>query len=132
MYQKKMGDYAPYQHSLARRGIRYKPLAFSCYGRAHPEALATLTAIAKQTARRRGLPGHEGILRRTLAGVAVEIWKRAAAMVRACLPRDSVEEHALLLGVDPAGADAEAQDLERSAPAARSLVRVAGPSAWWA
>ena len=42
MYQKKMSDYAPYLRSLNRQGIRYKPLTFSCYGRGHPEALATL------------------------------------------------------------------------------------------
>ena len=64
----------------------------------HPEATAALTSIAQRAARRKGLASHHRVLRRALAGVSVQIWKRAAAMIPTCLPRESPEEVALLFG----------------------------------
>jgi len=68
----------------------------SCYGRAHPEAVETLTALARTAARKRGLADYRPLLRRANATIAIQIWSRAAAMVQACLPDLPPEEVSLL------------------------------------
>ena len=98
MHRKKLQTYEPYLEELERQNIRYVPLAFSSYGRVHPEAAATFATIAQQAARRKGLASHNGLLRRAMASVGVQLWKRAAAMVTACLPRETREEVAMLFG----------------------------------
>ena len=87
---------------MAAEGVQYLPMAFSCYGRLHPDALRILEKMAQKPARRRGFGSHKLILRRALVRVGVEIWRRAAKMVLACLPQPSEAEAALLFGEDPA------------------------------
>ena len=82
--------------------MQYLPLAFSCYGRVHPDAHRILETMARKAARRRGFGSHRLILRRALVRIGVEIWRRAAKMVQACLPQPSEAEAALLFGEDPA------------------------------
>ena len=72
------------------------PLVWSAYGRAHPEAESVLHTLAVHAARRRGLRGHRLILRRSRVAIGVAIWRWAAAMVHACLPKLTAEEEAIL------------------------------------
>ena len=64
MFQTKLDKYRPYFEALSAQDIRYMPLVFSCYGRVHPQAEATLDTIARVAARRRGLGDHHLLLRR--------------------------------------------------------------------
>ena len=102
MYQQKLDKYRPHFEALSAQGIRYKPLVFSSFGRLHPQAHADLEAVARTAARRRGLGDHKLLLRRAAGRIGVAIWRRAAAMVRSCLPQPSAEEIALVYGMDPA------------------------------
>ena len=86
MRQEKVAEYANHLEELAEQNVVYRPLAFSAFGRVHPDATVLLTSVAQRAARRRGLGDHRSILRRAMAKVGVQIWRRAAAMVRACLP----------------------------------------------
>jgi len=103
MRREKVAAYETDRPELEEQGIFYRPLTFSAYGRPHPEATAIMTTIAQRAARRRGVANHELILRRAQVKVGVQLARRAARMVLACLPRLSVSEAALLFGADPAG-----------------------------
>jgi len=107
MRRRKVGEYAGHVEELAEQAIYYRPLTFSAFGRVHPEAVALLTNVAKVAARRRGLGDHRLLLRRAMVKVGVQLARRVAAMVRACLPRLSDEEAGLLFGADPAGVGGE-------------------------
>jgi len=65
-----------------------------------------MEAITRRAARKRGFLDHKLLFRRALASIGVLVWRRAAAMIRSCLPRATAEEMALLFGHDPA-ADGE-------------------------
>ena len=60
--------------------------------------MAVLSGIAQRAARRKGLGEYHLLLRRALAGISVQIQRRAAAMIRTCLPRESNEEIRQLFG----------------------------------
>ena len=60
-----------------------------------------MEAIARRAARKKGFADHRLLLRRSLASVAVLIWRHASSMVRSCLPKGTAEEMALLFGHDP-------------------------------
>ena len=96
MHARKLDDYRGHLAELAAAGITYVPIVWSAYGRAHPEAQAALRALALRAARRRGLRCHRPLLRRAEAAIGVAIWRRAAAMVHACLPALTPEEERLL------------------------------------
>ena len=55
-------------------------------------ATGIIRALAKKAARRHGLLNASLFERRAHAKIGVEIWRRAARMVMACLPRASDEE----------------------------------------
>ena len=59
---------------------------------------AALDTIARVAARRRGLGDHRLLLRRAKGRIGVAIWRRAAAMIRSCLPQLTAEEAGLLFG----------------------------------
>ena len=61
------------------------------YGRPHANTLRIIHQLAKRAARRRGLQSAAQLERRPCAKVGVEIWRRAAHMVIACLHRTSDE-----------------------------------------
>ena len=105
MWEKKRDHYAAHLDGMARRGQRYVPLVFSCYGRAHPDTEDSLELIARQAARRMGMADHAPLLRRTRAAVGVALCRRAAAMVRACLPKLSRDSAQLLYGCGDGGAE---------------------------
>ena len=122
MVQRKLQTYAAYQGELDRRGVRFVPIAFSCYGRVHPEAAASIHRLAAAAARRQGA-AHAGTLeRRARCWISVAIIRRAVAMMRACLPPLTAEQAAVLEGADVAGAEAG----PCAASAAASLVQGAG------
>ena len=87
-------------------GVTYVPVVLSCYGRWHADSAVTLERVCQQAARRLGIADHRPILRRAQAAAGVAIWRRAAAMARACLPAPSAEAMAALFG-DVDGEDAD-------------------------
>ena len=100
MWRKKRGTYAPHFDEMRAFGVTCIPMVISCYGRWHPESAVTLERVCVQAARRLGLADHEPLLRRARAAAGVAVWRRAAAMARACLPRPSAAELALIFGED--------------------------------
>ena len=112
MFQRKLGTYESYLPQLEAQGIQYKPVVFSCYGRLHPEAASIIEAVSKQAARRRGFGDHRLLLRRAHAAIGVQIWRRAAAMIRICLPRLTPEGASLMFGADPTS-DGAVETLEQ-------------------
>ena len=98
MFRRKCQDYSQFEAELLLQGIVYRPMVFSAFGRAHPETQLILETLAVQAARRRGLQDHKLILRRTYAAIGVEIARRGARMVSACLPHLAEHEVSLLLG----------------------------------
>ena len=67
-------------------------MVWSAFGRPHAAAVGIIRALAKKAARRRGLLNASLFERRAHAKISVEIWRRAARMVMACLPRVTDEE----------------------------------------
>ena len=86
MRVRKRGVYSRHLGALEAEGVQYRPLVWSCWGREHPDTTAVLTQLARQAARRRGLLCHWPLLRRVRARVGAALARRAAAMLRACLP----------------------------------------------
>ena len=83
---RKRETYAKYLDALEAEGVEYRPLVWSCWGREHPETTAVLTGLARRAARRRGLVSHKPLLRQARAQVGAALARRAAGMLRACLP----------------------------------------------
>jgi hypothetical protein len=86
MRLRKRAAYARHLPALQAEGIEYRPLVWSCWGREHPDTTAALTQLARQAARRRGFPEHAALLRRARAQIGAAIARRAAGMLRACMP----------------------------------------------
>ena len=105
MWSRKREHYADYADDMRQQGLQYLPVVFSCYGRVHPDSRNVLERIAGQAARRLGVQDGQLLLRRARASIGVAIWRRAAAMARACLPKLSPQSAALLLGACDAEAD---------------------------
>ena len=61
------------------------PLVWNAFGRPHARTTKVLQTLAHQAARRRGGDGR-ALYKRAHAQITVEIWRRAARMVQACLP----------------------------------------------
>ena len=105
MHRVKHGRYAPYAAELEQANVRYEPMVWSAFGRPHPKTVSIMQTLAKKASRRRGLTSPQILLRRANAKIATEIWRRAARMLMACLPRGGEEEQ-----------EAEVVDLGRSEP----------------
>ena len=97
---RKREHYADYLVKLKQNGVRYQPLFFSAYGRAHLETDSVLLSLAVRAARLRGLRDHRPILKRVRKSISVQIWKQATSMVLACLLVLDREEERLLFGCD--------------------------------
>ena len=82
----KRGNYASHEDELRRAGIVHKPVVWSAYGRPHLDAIRVMIAIARNTARRRGVSNFRGLARGLAARITVELWRRAASMVLRCWP----------------------------------------------
>jgi hypothetical protein len=100
MYRTKEARYAPYSSELQRENVKYQPLVWSAFGRPHPETSAVLTRLAKKGPRRQGQLSSQQLLKRANARIGLEIWRRAARMVMACLPRLQEDEEAEQGGSD--------------------------------
>ena len=99
MFDRKRNDYKRHLHELeVQQGIAYRPMVWSTWGRAHPEALQILTNLAIQAARRRGLRDHRLLLRRVRAAIGVQLMRRAVRMLHSCMPHLEDAEAQLLLG----------------------------------
>ena len=83
----KMEKYAEHRQDLLDQGIMYEPIIFSAYGRAETRANELLKLAAAKAARQRGMASSTGLLKWWRRQIAAEIWRRAARMVHACLPR---------------------------------------------
>ena len=92
MVTKKLDKYAPHRSALERQNIEYRPLPFSCYGRPHPDTIATLRTLTKRIARRRGCSDGEWRYRRLRSKIVTQIWARAARMVRSSWPDKEIHE----------------------------------------
>ena len=80
----------PFASALEAGGVEYKPITFSCFGRPHPDAVALVRALGRRIARRRGTEAHIEE-RRLAAHIGVEIWRRAARMLRQCMPNTAAD-----------------------------------------
>ena len=86
MRLKKRTTYSRVLGALEAEGVEYTPLIWSCWGREHPDTTAVLIQLARQAARRRGYADHLPLLGRARAHIGAAIARRAAAMLRACVP----------------------------------------------
>jgi hypothetical protein len=94
MRRRKVHRMEPFAAELENGGIMYKPVVFSCFGRPHADAKKLIQGFARRLARR---PGTEAAVeeRRLAARIGQQVWRRAARMVRRCLPSaadDAAEE----------------------------------------
>ena len=126
MWKKKMDYYGPHLPALEQQDIRSRPLTFTTFGRCHPEADQILDFDARNAAKKYGSLDHTLILRRCKMAIGVALWRRAAAMVRMCMPPLDSACLALVYGGDPASTADPAADAAGSADAARSLVGSGG------
>jgi hypothetical protein len=94
----KLHNYADVLRELEAQNIEYLPATISCYGRRHPCVTQILTQAAISAARRKGIGSHSAILRRWFRQIASEIWKRAAKMIHACMPKEPSETDYLMAG----------------------------------
>ena len=83
MRQRKLDRMRPFAAELEAGGVEYKPITFSCFGRPHPDATRLIRTLARKLARRNGTEAHVEE-RRIAARIGVEVWRRAAHMLRAC------------------------------------------------
>ena len=98
MKQDKLRYYEAHLPELENQGVLYKPATFSSFGRRHPDTTKIMTLAARRAARYRGLSDHRNLLNRWCRSVAAAVWRRAARMVRACLPGDSAMAEFCLTG----------------------------------
>ena len=87
MRQDKLDYYEQHLPDLEAQGIAYMPMTFTAYGRRHPSATKMLIHAATKVARQRGQVATKGLLKSWQRQLAAEVWRRAARMVRACMPK---------------------------------------------
>ena len=103
----KMRDYGPVLQELAATGVEYRPLPISAYGRLHLDTTRTLEALARTAARRRGLGDFRPLLAWARTNLRVQVWRRAASMVHACLLEAEHDDAHSAVGRDPSSAVAD-------------------------
>ena len=62
-------------------------LIWSSWGRPHSEASDCVAWASNQAVRIRNLPCHRVVQRRWEAAIGTEVWRRAVAMLRSCMPQ---------------------------------------------
>ena len=95
--QRKLDKYAGVLDELVAEGYDYRPLVWSCWGRAGTDAAAAIRTLSAAAARRRGLADDAPLARRARALIGARLWRRVGAMVRVCLQKVSSEDVADLL-----------------------------------
>ena len=98
MRAQKFDHYAAFLRELEMQNIQYLPATISCYGRRHPSVTQILIQASRAAARRRGTSSHKAIYRRWCQVLASKVWQRAARMVMACLPKETIETELLVDG----------------------------------
>ena len=88
MKEDKLDRYKAYEHELGEQGITYAPATFTAYGRRHPDVTRMLDIAATKVARHQGLSSGGGLARSWKRNLCAELWRRAARMIRACIPSD--------------------------------------------
>ena len=121
MNTRKRDHYGSYLTELEQNGVRYQLLVFSAYGRTHLEADSVLLSLAVRASRRRGLRDYRPILKRVRKSISVQIWKRAASMVLACLPVLDVVEERLPFGCDAVDIEASGNQNDDPYPGSGQL-----------
>ena len=86
MRNDKLDKYAPFEEEVGRQGITYAPATFTAFARSHPSTTKMLQTAAAKVARQQGLANGKSLVKHWRREVAAEIWRRAARMIRACLP----------------------------------------------
>ena len=99
MHRRKMGTCAAHFAALRAQGVQYRPLVLSAFGRLHPEAACTISALAAAAARRQICTLTRRRKRSSNARPSTAPCRRAVAMVRCCLPPLGPAAAAALLGV---------------------------------
>ena len=80
----KIAKYGDHIQDLEAAGICFRPAAFSCYGRFHPDVTRMLTTAASKAVRRSG-GDQKSLLRQWKKDLSTTIWARAASMVQRCV-----------------------------------------------
>ena len=83
--REKMTKYGPILPELRQQGIRYVPVAVSCFGRRGQDLDAVLRAAAVKFVRQAGSVDHKRLQRKWEQRLSVVVWRRAARMVHRCL-----------------------------------------------
>ena len=109
MRLRKQARMLPYAPELEAGGVDFKPVTFSCYGRPHADSARLLLSLGRRLARRKGTEAHVGT-RQLAARIGVEIWRRAARMLRLCLPDTAADE------IEPPGLPLAEEVLRRVGP----------------
>jgi hypothetical protein len=89
----KLRKYRRHLATLQSNGIAYKPIIWTAWGRAHPDAISVLRSLAITAARRRGLISASAMLAESRLNIALELQARAARMVMKCLPLPEEDEN---------------------------------------
>ena len=87
----KLRKYRRHLLEMQANGITYKPIIWTAWGRAHPDAIAILRSLALKAARRRGMVSAGELMADTRLCIALELQARTARMIMACLPRPGDE-----------------------------------------
>ena len=90
--KRKLRSYRAVAEELARSGVDYRPMPWSCFGREHADTSTVLEALARRAARRLGRASHLPLLAKVRADVGVALARRAARMVLKCLARSGGAE----------------------------------------
>ena len=102
---RKRGTYKDVLAELRSEGYDYRPLIWTCWGRPSLEVQAVIRSLASVAARRRGLADPRPLEMRARVLIGAQLWRRAAAMVLACLGRTGPTDAQELLPAGDLGAD---------------------------
>ena len=93
-------------------GVEFQPMSWTCWGRPHAEAKATVGSMADVAARHCEDADADQLRRRAATAISIQVWKRAARMLAFCLPQkapettgdllnDSIREARIRMGRNP-------------------------------
>ena len=122
--QERMQRRLPYRGKLAnhraiipereRAGVGFKPLMRASDGVPHPAAVGALIYAADLAARKTGA-SRKAFVKRWTHEVTVAIFRRRAALMRQCFPKESERENTGWAGAPRAGTSCSARsDAERA------------------
>ena len=97
-YGRKVTRYSTIIPQLARAGVAFQPMVWSTEGRPHPAVVRVLEFTLKAAARKHGVEQATRLRGRWFHEIGIELQRRKAAMMRACLPAQSAREAWLLRG----------------------------------